>query len=521
MQTTQRRRLFLSLYLSGMIVASIGMLGCDQGCDVDATCIPPGWSGPIAADDCPADPADGPVRLECGIWVSTSLGGGDLSGTQDAPVQTLAKALELAQIGPKRVYACGETFAEAVKLPSGVSLYGGFDCVNRWTYSGMAKRASIISPPGSVALTMMEGDAPSFVADVNVRSADAVQPGGSSIAVLVQDKTTGWLRRADVVAGDGADGQDGDDDAHGVDPPTDGLPGNNGADACTANPGFGGQTVTLLCPDGGASTGGAGGDSGELVATDGSDGLPSPGLNAPFGLGGDAETAALTCTPGLGGQQGIGGADGVPMLVATRRTITKEGLVLGGDGGDGAPGQPGQGGGGGGASFGKVAVCGASPPGGAGGGSGGTGGCGGRGGRGGQTGGSSIGLAVRGTGVRFQQLRISSSTGGHGGRGGPSQPGGQGGLPGAGGQGVGGMGGVQSGCGGGIGGNGGNGGNGAGGRGGDSVAVATVGFTMSSNGEKADLHYGAPGLGGLGGDPSTPEQNALPGTGASGLMFDP
>lgn len=83
------------------------------------------------------------------------------------------------------------------------------------------------------------------------------------------------------------------------------------------------------------------------------------------------------------------------------------------------------------------------------------------------------------------------------------------------------MGGVQSGCGGGIGGNGGNGGNGAGGRGGDSVAVATVGFTMSPNGEEADLHYGTPGLGGFGGDPSMPEQNALPGTGASGLMFDP
>lgn len=521
MDRTFRAWLLSGLTLAAGTLASGVLVGCDRSCDAYATCVPDGWTGGGEGEDgCPVDPADGPVGPECGIWVSTSQGLDSSPGTQEEPVQTLAKAIELAQSGRGRVYACGEVYQEAVSIPSGVSLFGGFDCANEWGYSGMSHRAKIVSAPDLIALTMLEGDKPSLVGDIEAHSADAVKPGGSSMAVLVLDQAKGALLRSDIFAGNGADGADGEDGGLEVDP-KDGLSGQDGADACTTEPGLGGASIKLDCGDGTFSMGGPGGDGGELVAGGGGAGLPLPEPNLEdYGLGGKGEELAPMCTGGQGGVQGAPGQDGARAVIARQR-LTQQGAVLGGDGGDGTPGLPGQGGGGGGASFGKAIVCGGAPPGGAGGGSGGTGGCGGRGGKGGQAGGASIGLAVRGEGVELRDLRITAGNGGRGGRGGQSQPGGQGGLAGIGGQGVGAGGGIQSGCPGGSGGNGGNGGYGSGGRGGDSVAVAEVGLgNVNLLGDSQKL-FGAPGPGGDGGNPAIFALAGYWGTAAGNLTFDP
>lgn len=518
------RWLFSGLTLLGTSVAGASLLGCDQGCDVDATCVPEGWPGTTGTGDdgCPEDPADGAVRPDCGVWVSASRGQDSSLGTQGEPVRSLAQAIVLAQAGPTRVYACGEVYAEPVSLPSGVSLFGGFDCQNNWVYRGMARRATIAPAPGEIALTMLEGDEESHVGDIEARSADAVKAGESSIAVLVQDEAKGVLRRADIIAGNGADGADGSDGDHDGFPAQKGLAGNDGTAACTAAPGLGGPPVNVTCADGSFSTGGPGGDGGELVASNGADGLPLPDPNpADYGIGGKGEAEAPTCTSGQGGVQGVSGEDGTPAPTIGDRRISKEGIVFGGKGGDGKSGVPGQGGGGGGASFAKPMICGAAPSGGAGGGSGGTGGCGGRGGRGGQAGGSSIGLGVRGMGVLFRDVRVTAGDGGNGGKGGQSQEGGQGGLPGAGGQGFGGAAGIKAGCGGGIGGPGGNGGDGAGGRGGHSAAIALIGVPYLTLEGKSPLLAGQPGLGGYGGNPAMPAENAYPGTSANMVTFDP
>lgn len=522
MPTTLQRWILLGLSLAGSAVASASMLGCDQGCDVDATCVPEGWPGTSGLDDgCPADPADGPIRPDCGVWVSATRGQDTYSGAQVAPVQTLKEAISRAQAGTKRVYACGDTYAEQVKVPSGVSLFGGFDCENGWAYAGIARRAKISPASGNIALIFLDGDEQALVGDVDVRSADAESPGESSIAVLVQEQAKGSLRRAGLVAGHGADGADGDDGDHDGFPAKKGLSGHDGMDSCTGDPGFGGAVVKVTCMDGTFSTGGPGGDGGELVASNGADGLPVPSPNpVGYGLGGKGEAAAPMCTGGTNGVQGASGQDGLAEPVNATHRITNEGIIIGGDGGSGTLGLPGQGGGGGGASFGK-AICGAAPHGGAGGGSGGTGGCGGRGGRGGQSGGSSIGLVVRGPDFTFYDVRVTANNGGNGGKGGQSQQGGQGGLPGGGGQGLGGAGGIQSGCGGGIGGNGGNGGYGAGGRGGDSVAVAMVGLVNVRLDGNSAMVPGDQGLGGEGGNPSALDQVGAPGAKAGNAIFDP
>src|SRR5690606_35755345 len=68
--------------------------------------------GTGGAPDCPEDPALGPVPPECGIWVSASQGLDANAGTQAASVRTLARAIVLAAEGPRRVYACNETWFE-------------------------------------------------------------------------------------------------------------------------------------------------------------------------------------------------------------------------------------------------------------------------------------------------------------------------------------------------------------------------------------------------------------------------
>lgn len=519
MRTRFRQTLLLGISLAGSGLAATCAIGCDRSCEASATCIPDGWPESLLHDPCP-DPADGPVEEGCGIWVSHGHGQDTNPGSRSSPVQTISQAIELAEGGRRRLYLCGETYAEPVRFPSGLTMFGGFDCEHGWEYVGLSHRAKIAPAPGFIALTFEEGDEPSTVGDIEARSADAVEPGASSIAVLIEEKAKGSFRRADIFSGNGADGQDGEDGDHDGYPAKDGLWGNDGANACTADAGLGGAAVILQCGEGMSSSGGAGGDGLVGFASNGDDGSPildeSPSV---YGKGGLGESSSPLCTSGAGGVQGAAGEAGAPDKSAGH--ITKEGLVLGGDGGDGQSGKPGQGGGGGGASLGNAAVCGALA-GGAGGGSGGTGGCGGRPGTGGQAGGSSIGLAALGEGVQVSGVRIIAGNGGKGGEGGTAQGGGQGGLPGPGGTGFGGAGGVTSGCAGGAGGNGGSGGHGAGGRGGYSTAVALVGIPNLVLDGGSVPTPGNHGHGGKGGDLSAAELEGLTGTiPAPYMFFDP
>jgi hypothetical protein len=58
-------------------------------------------------------------------------------------VQTIAQALKLAAEAKPRVYACAELFQEAVSMPSGLMLFGGLDCTDRWVYVGASKQTMI------------------------------------------------------------------------------------------------------------------------------------------------------------------------------------------------------------------------------------------------------------------------------------------------------------------------------------------------------------------------------------------
>ena len=481
-------------------LAGAGAAGCTSTCADTLTCPYVESSVEPAGDEpaCPDDPKDGPVAPECGVWVSASAGDDANPGTQEAPVKSIAAGVALAQGATMRVHLCGETYEEAVELPSGIALFGGFDCQHEWAYLGSGAKARIQPGlAGVIPLTLREGDRVSVLRDVDVTAASAVEPAGSSIGVLALPGSKVEIWRSTITAGDGADGEHGEDGTHGAATAQKGLSGKLGTDACWMDIGLGGAAVWLGCEDGSSSHGGQGGDGGEAAANDGGDGLPAvENENATYGLGGNGENAlsGAACTPGIGGAHGDNGMEGEGAKGPGR--LTPKGF-FGAAGEDGGSGLPGQGGGGGGGSRGKLA-CG-GPNGGAGGGSGGTGGCGGRGGKGGQAGGASIGLASLSPEIYLYETSLVTGKGGRGGDGGSGQPGGQGGLPGLGGAGLTALDPVLKGCAGGAGGYGGDGGNGGGGRGGHSAPVVHTPGNQPK-GQTPTLAFWQPGEGGLGGN---------------------
>lgn len=505
--------------VSGLLV--MAALGCETpspqneggaGADSTGTGVP----------DCPVDPAEGHVAPGCGIWVSASMGYDNNSGTQVSPVRTLGRAIELAEEGPGRVYACLETWYETLLVPGSVSLHGGFDCKQGWQYVASLENRSKLTPVSTFGITWVESDTTNLpiMTDFHVEAITATAPGGSSIGVFVRDQVGLEVRRCTIVAGDGADGLNGEDGGPGEPVAQGGVDGTNGGDACSALVSEGGIGPMSSCDDF-DSTGGDGGDGGLMVATSGGDGSP-PGPEPNHGKGGVGEGVAPSCAMGYWGDPGEIGVSGAGAKQLDGY-LTKEGYT-GGYGGDGGPGGHGRGGGGGGATFGSVAVCGSAKPGGAGGGSGGTGGCGGLGGKGGQGGGSSLGVALNaGSDMLFYtsivDSRIVVGNSGRGGNGGKPQSGGPGGLAGKGGAGAGS---INPGCNGGHGGVGGPGGWGGGGLGGFVYCIATRWsgmdqyFPISNN---IDCELGKPGGGGHG-DPLVAVGGAQNGfTGERGVIL--
>jgi len=501
------------------IAISTAALGCGSAETTDgpAQATPPGQDagGDAAGSVCVnVDPSVAGPDDACGIFVSSSLGSDENAGTLERPVRTMSKALALALEGSKRVYACAEVFHEAVEIPAGIELWGGLDCANGWAYAGPTKKTTIAPEPDVIPLRFLSGEGRSGVIDVRAEAADAVQPGGSSIAALVLPGAAVEFTRSELAAGNGAAGAAGEQGG-GPGAPfqlpkgADGLPGG---DACDANFVPGGAAVVTVC-ESVESIGGKGGNGRLTYGEDGEDGQPVPqnpdGLKGQGGYGQNGNHTQCMSghvgNPGKDGEHGLGAAGPGWITVAGWE---------GENGQNGGDGLPGQGGGGGGGVRGPLYNdCGPNQPqGGASGGSGGAGGCGGKGGKGGGSGGASIGLLSLSVDVTIRATMITTAEGGDGGRGGLWQGGGPGGTGGAGGVGWW----SGPGCYGGEGGKGGNGGHGGGGLGGPSVGIAHM-IDHPVTLEDVTISTGNPGRGGPGGSQTV----TLPGTaGVDGLEGD-
>ncbi|MGK3962079.1 hypothetical protein WMF38_54370 [Sorangium sp. So ce118] len=480
------------------VASAAGLTGCyAYHCEGDLMCAPPPSPPSPRCDE-----ADAVVLPQdaCGVFVA-HRGDDAAEGTRKAPVRTLRRAVEKARNeGKRRVFACAEAFDEAVTLPSGIDLWGGRDCTtDEWGWPGTLSVTEIAPEPGRMPLRVeaTQGIGTSNISAVRLVAADAIEVGGSSIAMLVTDGADAVVKWSEIIAGNGADGEPGEDAP--LERAQNGAPAYHGEPACSAELVEGGAIAVTECADGIRSAGGSGGVGERDAGGAGEAGKPAPSATeaSSEGRGGRGESTGA-CEPGMPGRDGARGEPGAGGVRDSVR-ISARGLH-GARGRDGAPGATAQGGGGGGGTRGRGVCESRAPQGGASGGSGGGGGCGGRGGRGGAEGGSSIGVLIVGARAYVDVSTIVTGRGGNGGAGGRGQQGGHG-YPG----GYGGEAGMTAGgeiryaCDGGHGGKGGDGGGGGGGLGGSAVGVArddSDAFIMAG----VQFELGAPGAGGPGGE---------------------
>lgn len=425
------------------------------------------------------------IDESCGVFVSSSLGGGGSGGkgSKGNPFATIGDAL--AEAPGKAIYACGEILTEVVKIESGdVTLYGALDCSKGWAYDP-TKKTALTAEADQAPLTVGKGVGAS-VFDFEVEAVSAVAEGGSSIAVIADQGADLTMERCDLVTGDGKDGTAGEQPAGSGTPGPAGKDGQSGCvDLVNKTGGDAGDNTCGLT----SQNGGIGGTGTKSDGGSGSDGQPV----AATGKGGAPQTAAgATCTPG---DIGANGTPGDPGEGASGIGAISGSGYQGEIGAEGKPNStPGQGGGGGGGAK----VCQTMSYAGPGGGGGGAGGCGGIPGKGGKPGGSSIGVLINGANVALIHVSITTLGGGGGGKGGDGQLGGTGGKGGLAGDENSDL--AASACGGGKGGKGGDGGPGGGGLGGHSLGIAFKGTAPKQN--DVQFTIGKAGLGGAAGNAS-------------------
>jgi hypothetical protein len=401
----------------------------------------------------------GAVDGLCGIFVSSSLGHDGDAGTKAKPVATLAHALEIAH--GTTIYACGETFDEALTLSAGVTLLGALDCANAWTYDA-TKPTKVAPAAAGPALVVADVAATVRIDDVAFVAKDGAAPGDSSIGAFVHGSSDVTLNRVAITAGKGVTGASGTLTPFTYPMQTD-LNGNS------ATGGSGGPQKVCTCPAGDESSGGTGGNA--------NTGGQSGGAGSPDRGGGQGGMPGGGCVAGVGRDGNAGASAASALGAASLGTLSVSGWTpAGGD--DGLAGGPGQGGGGGA----STAT--------AGGGGGGCGGCGGAGATGGKGGGASIALLLLDSSLTLNACSLAADDAGSGGAG----------LAGQVGQPDIGLGGTQGlgACPGGNGAAGGNGSASGGGAGGVSAAIAYKGTAPAANG--GALSHGTAGGKGVGGD---------------------
>lgn len=375
--------------------------------------------------------------------------GGD--GSQAAPYQTLAEALEVAAGALERfdVYVrtrlgglAYDERAATLAVPGGTSLYGGYgagwvrDVGSRTAVLGATRAVSLAELPEDAWVSGLEivgSGSPDGVQDAAALwvyapeaaagalhvedcrlvggdvAAGAPWVPGSSYGALVISAGAVELQRSTILAGAGGDGHRGADGAPGI--IGQGFLGGRGGGGGTGMIGGDGGSGLAGCSwysawDGSCTrSGGAGGGGGTGVSDGGASGSPPSPLAAPDGQTG----------PGGGGAGYtfvyVEGAPNPPWRPGYQPGTGRWGT-------DGTHGYGGGGGGGGASSFwGYV---------GGDGGRGGHGGSAGQGGAGGGGGGASIGLWVQAPSALVADSTVTTSAGGPGAEGGDGGAGGLG-----------------------------------------------------------------------------------------------
>jgi len=456
-----------------MLLAAIGCGGSDApppnqgGRDNVVITLPDGGTAEVPA---PPPPVGNGAEAQDGIFVSASKGAAGADGAKARPVKTIAEAIALAAQKHLPVNVCAETYAEAVTLVDGVTLFGYFDCSNPEKWVRVDAKAKIASPtsPAVVGEGLL---LPATFAGFEVEAPDiqgsaATGPAASSYGMILRSSRNLTLSELTIRAGKGQDGVDGVEPAegnvelskrpNGVESfppvpqacypklPSNVLVCNFDGSGAFAPGAAGGTSQCKVGPNGGPGGQGGGGRisvngvlrSGNLQDANGR----ALEANDPLTAKGGVASSVVGSIQGKGndgapGPDGTTGANG-------RWSFTDSGFVVG-DGTAGTNGAPGQGGGGGAGAYGYGTISGGGieipigPPDNgmwrsAAGAGGGAGGCGGIAGTPGSGGGASIGLfVIDSRDITLANARIEGKKGGRAGRGAKGSDGTPGGSGGA------------------------------------------------------------------------------------------
>jgi hypothetical protein len=443
----------------------------DSSVHPGATDVPDPGSVDSNCDGIDGDPADA-------VFVSPA--GNDANpGTMSRPLRTLEAAIRAAQTQSKDVYAALGTYAEALNIMPGVSVYGGYGPSWQRTLSSVTRITgatnSLGDTEGALALDVMT---PTTLQLLTIAPVSPTVSGASSYGLIGYHSPGLRLEHVTVAAAPGIPGGGGADGSAGE------PGGKGGPGGLTLTPGKAGSSP-IGHPGGAGGQGSNGHGAGAGAAGQSIDFDAHNRMGGPGGSGGQDGGHGTAGGRGSDGDSGVFLGDGAGAKAGN--TAVGVGVWVGRDGEDGAPGSDGHGGGGGGGGGGSGDGYGG------GGGGGGGGGQGGGAGRAGKHGGGSFGIFfVASAGAVVRDSFINAADGGPGGNGGRGAFGGAGGAGGTGGDGFFGS---NSGGDGGRGGDGWRGGDGGGGAGGPSAAV--IGIAPSDT-PGTILRHGLGGAGGAG-----------------------
>ncbi|MBM4355192.1 MAG: hypothetical protein FJ109_15650, partial [Deltaproteobacteria bacterium] len=422
-------------------------LACPNGttdCNDNITAVHPGAEDApdLSGIDSNCDGVDGDAAI-C-VFVDGPSGKDFFPGTPKQPKATLAAALAEAAASPSRnciLLSLSSVSVTNFVLPSGISLWGGYDAKSGWTVSAAIARTPFVG--GSTALTIENNQKKMSVGRLAIQAAaggtgkGASGSGGNSIGILVRNSTNVSLAALDVQAGGGGAGNSGGSGSPGLN----GFQGEAGMSWCEPHCVFTGKKCGTQASGaegpGKQSCGGGGGlnvmwTAGPLqwdmdvaaeygYATGSFWGWGTPSCcfmkKGPASGGTPGKKGPEEAGDGYPGQDGVAGSPGSPGSGGQGLPeMTEKGIVAltggtGGTGGDGCGG----GGGGWGDNWDSFLSCEQWGGGGGGGGSGGTGGTGGLGGKGG---GSSVALMTYKSKVDVVFSILKGGKGGTGGSGG-------------------------------------------------------------------------------------------------------
>ncbi|HEY6077696.1 MAG TPA: DUF1565 domain-containing protein, partial [Polyangiaceae bacterium] len=158
----------------------------------------------------PCDRAQSPHDEAClvsddfAVFVS-AVGSDANAGTQDAPVASLTKAVELAA-GTKLVLVCTDTYDEHVNIMRGAQVFGGFSCAD---WSPDAAKPLFKPSTAGPALKIDTVTETVLLDSLDFEVGDAVAAGETALTTIINESPAVTLRALSLKAGKGKTGANG------------------------------------------------------------------------------------------------------------------------------------------------------------------------------------------------------------------------------------------------------------------------------------------------------------------------